>query len=78
MNRTRFQLSKNVCIFKILWLCREICKFLLDHIEGNFEFVRRKDFFFMVDPGPAMAQQVLAERVVILACRKEAPNSLVT
>ena len=39
MNRTRFQLSKYVCIFKILWLCQELCIFPLGHIERIFEFL---------------------------------------
>eukprot|EP00527_Entomoneis_sp_CCMP2396_P006760 CAMPEP_0198149382 /NCGR_PEP_ID=MMETSP1443-20131203/46266_1 /TAXON_ID=186043 /ORGANISM="Entomoneis sp., Strain CCMP2396" /LENGTH=112 /DNA_ID=CAMNT_0043814393 /DNA_START=63 /DNA_END=397 /DNA_ORIENTATION=- len=36
-------------------------------------FARRKDFFFLDDPGPEMARRVLAERVVRLARRKEVP-----
>ena len=39
MNRTRFQISKHVCIFKILWLYQELCIFPLGHIERNFEFL---------------------------------------
>ena len=40
--------------------------------------VRRKESLFLVDPGPAMAQQLLDKQVVRLSCRKEAPTSLVT
>ena len=39
MNRTHFQISKHLCIFKILWLCQELCIFLLGHIERNFDFL---------------------------------------
>ena len=39
MNRTPFQLSKHVCIFKILWLCQELSIFPLGHIERNFDFL---------------------------------------
>ena len=35
----------------------------------------RKDWFFLVDPGPGMAQRVLAERVERLARRKGALTS---
>jgi hypothetical protein len=37
----------------------------------------RKDWFFLDDPGPGMAKQVLAERAERLARRKGAPTSLV-
>ena len=37
-----------------------------------------KGYFFLVDPVSAMAQQLLAEQVVRLADKREAPASMVT
>ena len=39
MNITRCRISKNVCIFKIIWLIQEICIFPLGHIKGDLHFL---------------------------------------
>jgi hypothetical protein len=47
---------------------------IMAKVASSFEW---KDWFFLDDPGPGMAQRVLAKQVERLARRKEATTSLV-